>query len=277
MITGSMPTCPGCIAGTGGITLVMPEPFKNAGRDACGPYGRMPALHGREMEAHNFGNRFNGIDMNSDRKRIGWQIEWPEINGTPIRVLPQRLNRIRDVLSRRQPDLTVCMEDIRNEHNVNAILRTCDATGVLYVHYVSRHPLKLTRGVARGAEQWVELIRHATIDEALRDLRKRGCQILATALSDESVDYRRVDYTRPSAIILGNEAAGVSEDVRTAADTLIKIPMFGMVHSLNVSVAAAIILYEAVRQREAAGFYNQIRLSPEEFHRFLRRWALKET
>ncbi len=214
--------------------------------------------------------------MSSNQKRTGWRIEWPEINGTPIRVLPQRLSRIRTVLSRRQPDLIVCMEDVRNEHNVNAILRTCDATGVLYVHYVSQRPLKLTRGVARGAEQWVELLRHPTIKKALQDLRNRRCQILATALSDDAVDYRRVDYTRPSAIILGNEAVGVSDAVRTEADTLIRIPMYGMVRSLNVSVAAAIILYEAVRQREAAGFYNRIRLSPDEFHRFLRRWALKE-
>ncbi|RAH17836.1 tRNA (guanosine(18)-2'-O)-methyltransferase TrmH, partial [Vibrio vulnificus] len=86
--------------------------------------------------------------------------------------------------------------------------------------------------------------------------KAQGMQVLVTNLSDSAVDFRQIDYTQPTAIILGSEKIGVSEQAKALADQDIIIPMVGMVQSLNVSVACAVILYEAQRQREAAGMYQ---------------------
>lgn len=169
---------------------------------------------------------------------------------------PQRYARICEMLARRQPDLTVCMEQVHKPHNVSAIIRTADAVGVQEVHAVwPGHKLRTTVSTAAGSNSWVDVKTHRTIQNAVTMLKARGMQILATHLSDSAVDFREIDYTRPTCILMGQEKTGITQEALALADQDIIIPMTGMVQSLNVSVASALILYEAQRQRQNAGMY----------------------
>ncbi|STM48096.1 tRNA (guanosine-2'-O)-methyltransferase [Escherichia coli] len=164
---------------------------------------------------------------------------------------PTRYARICEMLARRQPDLTVCMEQVHKPHNVSAIIRTADAVGVHEVHAVwpgSR--MRTMASAAAGSNSWVQVKTHRTIGDAVAHLKGQGMQILATHLSDNAVDFREIDYTRPTCILMGQEKTGITQEALALADQDIIIPMIGMVQSLNVSVASALILYEAQRQRK---------------------------
>ncbi|MGJ8693083.1 MAG: tRNA (guanosine(18)-2'-O)-methyltransferase TrmH [Thalassotalea sp.] len=171
---------------------------------------------------------------------------------------PERLDRINNMLNHRQPDLTVCMEGVHKTHNLAAVVRTCDAIGVSDVHAVWKNErMRVSGGSAAGSQNWVNVHNyHQTVD-AITELKKQNMQILVTNLSDTSVDFREIDYTKPTAIILGQEKFGASQAALELADQDIIIPMVGMVQSLNVSVANAVVLYEAQRQRQLAGMYNK--------------------
>ena len=169
---------------------------------------------------------------------------------------PERYARIRHFLSQRQPSLTLCLEQLHKPHNVSAIVRSCDAVGVYEVHAVwDKKPL-IRKSTAMGSENWVYTKQHSCIKDAVGHLKKQNMQVLVTHLSDKAVDFREIDYTQPTAIILGQEKHGATQEAVSAADQDIIIPMVGMVQSLNVSVAAALILYEAQRQRKLAGMYD---------------------
>ncbi len=189
-------------------------------------------------------------------------------------VIPQRLARMKEVLSRRQPDLRLFLERVVNYHNVSAILRTADAVGVLHVHYFHEDELPVNEAITRGAHRWLILHREEDIENGLKKLKEAGFQLVGTGLFPETVTFREVDYTKPTVIIVGHELEGISETVRRLADVIVKIPMYGMVQSLNVSVATGVILYEAERQRKACGLYEKgPRLSPEEIENILYHWA----
>ncbi|WP_100657863.1 tRNA (guanosine(18)-2'-O)-methyltransferase TrmH [Alteromonas flava] len=181
----------------------------------------------------------------------------------------ERNARIRALLDKRQPDLTVLLEEVHKPHNVAAIVRSCDAVGIHQIHGVWNNKNTVRKGTAVGSNMWVKSRGHATINDAVADLKSEGMQILVTNLSTKAVDFREVDYTRPTAIIMGQEKTGATAEAIALADTDIIIPMVGMVQSLNVSVAAALVLYEAQRQRELAGMYNEPRLPEVERQRVL--------
>lgn len=171
---------------------------------------------------------------------------------------PERFQRIQSVLATRQPDLTVCMEEVHKPNNVSAIIRTADAVGVHKVHAVwPKADMRVLSHTSAGARNWVELETHDTMVNAVATLKDQGMQVVATNLSDSAIDFRDVDYTKPTAIILGGEKNGITAEALSLADQDIIIPMVGMVQSLNVSVASALILYEAQRQRQAAGMYDR--------------------
>ena len=171
---------------------------------------------------------------------------------------PERYARIREMLTARQPDLTVCMEQVHKPHNVSAVIRTADAVGVHEIHAVwPTTRMKTLVSSAAGSNSWVQVKTHKTIQEAVAKMKAKGMQILATNLSEKAVDFRAIDYTRPTCILLGQEKTGITPEALALADTDIIIPMIGMVQSLNVSVASALILYEAQRQRENAGLYRR--------------------
>ncbi|NIY83360.1 tRNA (guanosine(18)-2'-O)-methyltransferase TrmH [Vibrio hepatarius] len=183
----------------------------------------------------------------------------------------ERYQRIQQVLKTRQTDLTLCLEEVHKPNNVSAVIRTADATGLHKVHAVWPNEMRTLSHTSAGARNWVEVETHDSIAEAIQELKGQGMQVLVTNLSDTAVDFREIDYTKPTAIILGSEKIGASEQAKQLADQDIIIPMIGMVQSLNVSVASAVILYEAQRQRDAAGMYDKPRSSlPEEtIHRTL--------
>ena len=190
---------------------------------------------------------------------------------------PGRFKKLRSVLLKRQPNLTVLTENVHKEHNLSAILRSCDATGVLEAHAVSSDgAVRRHHMVSGGARKWVQVLVHPDIHTACRNLRADGFEILAAHFSETARDFRAIDYTRRVAVMFGSELWGVSNEAAGLADGHVVIPMEGMVASLNVSVAAALILYEAQRQRRLAGLYAECRLNPATFSKTLFEWAYPE-
>lgn len=183
---------------------------------------------------------------------------------------PERHQRIKDMLDKRQPDLTVCMEGVHKTHNLAAVVRTCDAIGVSDVHAVWKNKrMQVSGGSAAGSLNWMDIHNYTSTEDAINALKAQGMQILVTNLSASAVDFREVDYTKPTAIILGQEKFGASDVALAMADQDIVIPMVGMVQSLNVSVACSVVLYEAQRQRQMAGMYDTPTISHERRQRIL--------
>lgn len=181
----------------------------------------------------------------------------------------ERYQRIRALLSTRQPDLTLLLEEVNKPHNVSAVIRTADAVGVHRIHAVWEDNASLRKGTALGSQIWVDTQCHKSTQDAITHLKSQKMQVLVTHLDDTAVDFREIDYTQPTAILLGQEKTGATDEAIALADQSILIPMVGMVQSLNVSVAAATILYEAQRQRENAGLYAQNTLPEAEAQRVL--------
>ena len=187
---------------------------------------------------------------------------------------PERFRRLRRTLARRQPDLTVLMDHVHKSHNFSAILRSCDAVGVLDAHVVTPEDgLDLHHGTSAGTKKWIRVVHHPSVEAAVDALHAEGFTVVAAHPSPGSRDFREMDFTRPTALMMGAELHGVSDQGLAAADVHVEIPMRGMAHSLNVSVATAVLLFEAARQRERAGMYERSRLDPDDFRRRLFEWA----
>ena len=187
---------------------------------------------------------------------------------------PERISRIRQVLARRQPDLTVITDFVHKQRNLSAIVRNCDAVGIMSLEAViGDEDYKAFRGTAMGSHHWVEVNRHTSLEAAVATLRARGYQVVAAHLSPEAVEYPESDYTVPTAILLGAERRGISRAAEALVETCVTIPMAGMVGSLNVSVASGVILAEAQRQRRLAGMYRQQRISDAEYERLFFEWG----
>jgi tRNA (guanosine-2'-O-)-methyltransferase len=182
---------------------------------------------------------------------------------------PERLARINTMLDKRQPDLTVCMEGVHKNHNLAAVVRTADAVGISDVHAIWKNEqMRVSGGSAAGSQNWVDVHHYNQTEEAIKALKQQNMQILVTNLSNTAVDFRDIDYTKPTAILLGQEKFGASAQALSLADQDIIIPMVGMVQSLNVSVACSVVLYEAQRQRQLAGLYNQPKIDEHRRQRF---------
>ena len=192
-------------------------------------------------------------------------------------ITERRAKRIRDVLARRQPDLTLVINNIHDPHNVSAILRSCDAFGVQRVHllYTDTAFPSLGKKSSASAKKWVETVRHPDAASLASVLSADGYALIATGFNATATPLPQWDLTRKTAIILGNEHRGVDAELEPLVDGTMYIPMQGMVQSLNVSVAAAVILYEAFRQRLAAGRYDRPSLPPEELERRAAVWMEK--
>lgn len=193
------------------------------------------------------------------------------------RVTQRRQQKIREVLSLRQPDLTLVLANIHDPHNVSAIYRSCDAFGVHEVQlYYTHTPFPaLGRKTSASARKWVETVRHRDEEALFSALSDKGCQVLATTFSPRAKPLWDWNFLPPTAIILGNEHSGVEDALCERADGEIYIPMRGMIQSLNVSVAAAVILAEASRQRTLAGMYGKTRFGEEEMERKVQEWIEK--
>jgi tRNA (guanosine-2'-O-)-methyltransferase len=186
----------------------------------------------------------------------------------------RRIERIKRVLAQRQPDLSVVMENIHDPHNVSAVLRSCDAVGILRVellYTVEKFP-RIGKKSSSSANKWLEVRKHKSVDECYRILRDEGFALYATHLGGSSVSLYDLDLTKKVALVFGNEHRGVSDEAATRADGAFQIPMLGMIQSLNVSVACAVSLYEVLRQRLAKGDLINPKLSDAQLTELCNDW-----
>ena len=194
-------------------------------------------------------------------------------------ILPRRFERIKNVLNCRMKNLSVLVEAVNKPHNLSAILRTCDAAGVFEANFISeKEKVKTFNSTAQGSQKWVKLNNHETIISAVSELKRKGFKLYGTTLNERSTDYRNFDYSENTCFVLGAEKWGLSDQLISKVDKSIFIPMSGMVQSLNVSVAASILLFEAIRQRESKGLLplNGEGLSAEEYEKTLFEWSYPE-
>jgi len=188
-----------------------------------------------------------------------------------------RRQRLRQVLAWRQPDLTLVLHNIHDPHNVSAIIRSCDAFGVLGVHllYTREKFPHLSSGSSASATKWVEVTRHQRAEDLVATLGSQGFSVVAAGWAPDAVAVMDWDFTQPTAVILGNEHRGLDPDLAALVPRVLHVPMYGMVQSLNVSVAAAIILYEAMRQRRAAGHLRVPALGADQMDELYRAWCVR--
>ncbi len=202
-----------------------------------------------------------------------------EVKTTKFPRTSRRQERIERVLRRRQPTLTVVLEDVHDMHNASAVLRACDAVGVLDIHLVyvfdDPPPKAFHRATSGSAAKWVRAHFHESIESCYEALRADDFRIYATALRDNTRDLYGLDLAGPMAFVFGNEHRGVSDTAVDLADGTVGIPMMGMVESLNISVACAVSLYEAMRQRRDAGMYNSPQLDSADLKALNADWVRK--
>tara|TARA_Y100001968_G_scaffold332038_1_gene388756 strand:+ start:654 stop:1289 length:636 start_codon:yes stop_codon:yes gene_type:complete len=176
-------------------------------------------------------------------------------------------------------DLTVLLENVEKPHNLSAILRTCDAVGILEANVVSKEGKTCTfNSTAQGSQKWVDINEYSNIENAIKSLKEKGFKLYGTNLNHNATDYRQCDFTKATAFVLGAEKWGLSDQTTKLIDQSIYIPMQGMVQSLNVSVAGAILLFEALRQREEKGITPTAseKLGNELYNKKLFEWSYPE-
>ena len=187
---------------------------------------------------------------------------------------PERFARIKETLNRRQPDLVMVTDEVHKAHNLSAIIRTCDAFAVPKVHAIWPYDdYRTFRGKAKGSQNWVDVDTYRTTEDAISSLQNKGFKVCVANFSARAIDFRQYDFTQPTAIMMGNELTGVSDIAADMADEHLTIPMLGMVQSFNVSVAAALLLSEAERQRSMKNMFDERRISDEEYERLLFEWS----
>jgi tRNA (guanosine-2'-O-)-methyltransferase len=190
---------------------------------------------------------------------------------------PEREERIKTVLNKRQNDLTVVLENVFDPHNISAVMRTCDAVGIQEIHVLNTKINKHKKWGARSsssAAKWLTIHQHTDAAACFAELRKKFPLILTTHLSSTAVSLYEIDFTKPVVLVFGNEHDGVSEEIRKMADGNFVIPQVGMIRSLNISVACAVSLYEAFRQKQTAAHYNKIKITDPEYRRLWAQWTL---
>lgn len=190
---------------------------------------------------------------------------------------PERTERLQSVLDKRQGSITVVLENVFDPHNISAVMRTCDAIGVQEIYVLNtRIPPHKKWGAksSSSADKWLTVHQFTNAEECFAALRKKYNRILTTHLSSDAVNLYSIDFTENIALVFGNEHAGVSDEIRTMADGNFIIPQVGIIKSLNISVACAVTLYEAYRQKEKAGHYDQPNLSEPNYAALAKEWGL---
>ncbi len=189
----------------------------------------------------------------------------------------KRLQKIISVARARQKSLRIVLENIHDSHNVGAIFRTCDAVGITkinLVYTIEKFP-QIGKKSSASAFKWIEKEKYKDIKLCFDNLHDEGFEIYASSISSEATSLYELDLTKKAAIVFGNEHRGVSEEAAKLSDKKFIIPMVGMVQSLNVSVAASVILYEAFRQRMKKGMYETSEYSEAELNKLIDEWCSK--
>jgi tRNA (guanosine-2'-O-)-methyltransferase len=192
---------------------------------------------------------------------------------------PERTEKLIKVLSKRQSNLTVVLENVQDPHNVSAVLRTCDAVGIQDVYILTtkipRHK-KFGYKSSSSALKWLTIHEFDNLEACMQAVRKNFSKILTTHLSSDAVQLYDIDFTDSVALVFGNEHSGVTDECRALADGNFIIPQMGIIQSLNISVACAVSIYEAMRQKMAAGHYDQASLPKAQMDGLLTQWGVEE-
>ena len=191
----------------------------------------------------------------------------------------QRLEKLSSVLNKRQQDITIVLENVFDPHNISAVMRTCDAVGVQEIYILNtKIPPHKKWGPksSSSAAKWLTVQQYENAEECFSSLRNRYSSILTTYLSSDAIGLHQVDLTKSIALVFGNEHSGVSDEIRTMADGNFMIPQVGIIQSLNISVACAVTLYEAFRQKNLSGHYDQRRLDDGRYNELLHEWSFKK-
>ncbi|MBX2888103.1 MAG: RNA methyltransferase [Ferruginibacter sp.] len=192
---------------------------------------------------------------------------------------PERLQRLTAVLEKRQPDLTVVLENVQDPHNISAVMRTCDAVGVQEIYILNTDIPKHKKWGAKSsssAAKWLTIHQFNDIQSCFEALRKKYSKILLTHLAADSIPLHQIDFTQSVALVFGNEHSGVSDGLVALCDGNFIIPQVGIIKSLNISVACAVSLYEAFRQKSIAGHYEKQRLLVEQMESLRNKWGLED-
>ncbi|MBX9733640.1 MAG: RNA methyltransferase [Chitinophagaceae bacterium] len=173
---------------------------------------------------------------------------------------PERLSRIQAVLQFRQGNLAVVMENVQDPHNIAAVMRTCDAVGIQDIYVLNtkipRHK-KFGAKSSSSAQKWLSIHQYDSLPECVASLKEKYDKLYCTHLNADAIPLHDMDFTQSMALVFGNEHEGVSEEMRACCDGNFIIPQLGMIQSLNISVACAITIYEAFRQKKNAGHYDK--------------------
>lgn len=191
---------------------------------------------------------------------------------------PERFNRLNAVLNKRQPDLTVVLENVFDPHNISAVMRTCDAVGIQDIYVLNskipRHK-KWGEKSSSSAAKWLIIHQFTDTEACFNELRSRYKKIYSTHLSTDAVALHELNLTEPVALVFGNEHSGVSEELLALTDGNFIIPQVGIIKSLNISVACAVSIYEAYRQKAAAGHYNECRMPEPVYSQLRNQWGFE--
>ncbi len=189
---------------------------------------------------------------------------------------PERYDRLTSVLNKRQPDITVVLENVFDPHNISAVMRTCDAVGLQDIYILNTRIPRHKKWGARSsssAAKWLSIHQYTDAAECFAELRKHYRKIYTTHLSSDAAGLHQLNLAEPVALVFGNEHSGVSEEIMAMADGNFIIPQVGIIRSLNISVACAVTLYEAFRQKSLAGHYDQVKLEGEKLQRLRTEWG----
>ncbi|MBK6826507.1 MAG: RNA methyltransferase [Chitinophagaceae bacterium] len=188
---------------------------------------------------------------------------------------PERKERLTSVLNKRQGNITIVLENVFDPHNISAVMRTADAIGLQDIYILNNKIPKHKKWGARSsssAAKWLSIHQYTDAAECFSSLRQRYSTILTTHLSSDAIGLHQIDFAQSIALVFGNEHSGVSDEIRAMADGNFIIPQVGIIKSLNISVACAVTLYEAFRQKSLAGHYNQPGLDPVRYEDLMRKW-----
>jgi tRNA (guanosine-2'-O-)-methyltransferase len=192
---------------------------------------------------------------------------------------PERIKRFEDVLNKRQGNLAIVLEEVHDPHNIYAVMRTADATGIhnLYIiHSRMQFEIRQIQRKSASAYKWLNIHFFQDVASCMKIVLQNHKHIMGTELAGDSTSLFNLDLTSSVALVFGNEKMGISNTMKPFIHQNFNIPMMGMVKSLNISVAAAVTMYEVFRQRQLKGLYHQRSLSESEFNGTLEAWQKRE-
>ncbi len=187
-----------------------------------------------------------------------------------------RIEKLKNALNKRQSNLTLVLENVLDPHNISAVMRTCESVGMqdIFVLNTKIPPhKKFGKRSSSSAIKWLTVHQYDNTEECIVALRKKNLRIYTTLLGEGSIDLYAMDFIHPLAIVFGNEHSGISDEIKALADGNMMVPQVGIIQSLNISVACAVTVYEAFRQKRLAGHYEKQSLPHLQYDNLWKLWS----